>query len=75
MIACITSAWESPVKGRFSASISYNTTPNEKMSLRASTGLPFRLLRRHVSNGSDDYSPTVRTSVNVRVASSDVARS
>jgi len=36
------------------ASISKNTTPNEKMSARRSTVLPW-LLRRHVRGGAEDH--------------------
>ena len=40
MMVCKTSRSVAPVNGRFPASISYSTTPNEKMSLRESRARP-----------------------------------
>ena len=40
-IAVIVSSFESPANGLCPESISYNSTPNEKTSLRVSAGWPF----------------------------------
>ena len=44
----------SPSNARRPVSISKRTTPNAQMSARRSTGLPARLLRRHVGGGAED---------------------
>ena len=46
-------------------SISYSTTPNAQMSARLSTGLPARLLGRHVGRGAQDHAGLVARIVSV----------